>query len=106
MAKSIAPRFSRSFRRLCQVAALAGSDRQRRVIDGLLPIIMVWDDAKIYRSAIDLITQAEELFGLPLDVHEVEGAFDRAVSSGNIIYNNQREGYELPPLLPVMPTSA
>jgi hypothetical protein len=99
MAKPVAPRFSRSFRRLCQVAALAGSDRQRRVIDGLLPIIMAWDDAKVYRNAIDLIDQAGELFGLPLEAHEVEGAFDRAVSSGNIIYNDQRGGYELPPLL-------
>src|SRR5262245_1693966 len=95
MAKPIAPRFSRSFRRLCQVAALAGSDRLQRVIDGLLPIIMVWEDKRPYRSADDWVAVAQDLFNLPLEENEVDEAFDRAVTAGNLIYSTRRQAYEL-----------
>ena len=99
MAKPIAPRFSRSFRRLCQVAALAGSDRLQRVIDGLIPVIMVWDDRKTYSSATDWVSEANEEFGLPLAEVDVDNAFSRAVTAGSLIYNSQQQAYELPTVL-------
>jgi hypothetical protein len=95
MAKPIAPRFSRSFRRLCQVAALAGSDRLQRVIDGLLPAIMVWDDKKAYKVAADWVNEAREEFGLPLEERDVAAAFDRAITAGNLVYNPQQQVYEI-----------
>jgi hypothetical protein len=95
MAKPIAPRFSRSFRRLCQVAALAGSDRLQRVIDGLLPVIMVWDDKKAYTVPADWVNEAREEFGLPLEERDVDAAFDRAVAAGSLVYNSQQQAYEL-----------
>jgi hypothetical protein len=99
MAKPIAPRFSRSFRRLCQVAALTGSDRLQRVLDGLIPVIMVWDDKKAYKTAIDWVDAAREEFSLPLEEQDVDAAFERAVTAGTLVYNSQHQIYELSAVL-------
>ena len=95
MAKTVAPRFSRSFRRLCQVAALAGSDRLQRVIDGLLPVIVAWDESRMYCAPVDWVTAARDEFGLPLDEHDVGDAFDRAVTSGILTYESTTKSYVL-----------
>jgi hypothetical protein len=56
---------------------------------------MMWNETKEYRRATDWADEAKELFGLPLEVQEVESALGRAVSSGSILYNAQRKDYEL-----------
>jgi hypothetical protein len=63
---------------------------------------MVWADARDYKSAVDWMEEAKELFGLSLEQQEVEAAFDRAVSEGHLIYNPHRQSYELAPNVRVM----
>jgi uncharacterized protein YoxC len=98
MAKPVTPRFSRSFRRLCQVAAVAGSDRLQHVVDRLLPVVMVYD-TKTYRTTADWANSAHQLFELALEHGAVEEAVHRAVTSGHIIYNAQEQSYELSDIL-------
>jgi hypothetical protein len=89
-----APRFSRKFRRLCHVAALAGTDRLQTVLDGLLPVVMVYDD-RPWRSADDWAEAIEELFGLRLAEADLVGAQERAINAGVLVYNSFAKTYTL-----------
>ena len=71
----------------------------KREKDGLIPVIMVWDDRKTYSSATDWVSEANEEFGLPLAEVDVDNAFSRAVTAGSLIYNSQQQAYELPTVL-------
>jgi hypothetical protein len=92
--KVAAPRFSRSYRRLCQVAALAGSERLRHVVDGLVAVVMVYDDGP-WKGPADWISAAKNSFDLSLGEAEVQEAISRAIKDGRIIHDARSQTFDL-----------
>jgi hypothetical protein len=85
----MAPRFTKRFRRLCQVAAISGTERSQQVVDGLLPVAMVYGDGP-WREPEDWTSAIESLFGLSLSEVDVLAARDRAVQTRALGYNTFR----------------
>ncbi|MFF4064934.1 hypothetical protein [[Kitasatospora] papulosa] len=94
MAPLVAPRFTKRFRRLCQVAAISGTGRSQQVVDGLLPVAMVYSDGP-WREPEDWTSAIESLFGLSLSEADVLAARDRAIQSKVLSYNTFRNQYVL-----------
>ncbi|MEW2285578.1 hypothetical protein [Streptomyces sp. NPDC047841] len=94
MAPLVAPRFTKRFRRLCQVAAISGTGRSQQVVDGLLPVAMVYGDGP-WREPEDWISAIESLFGLSLPEADILAARDRAVQAKTLIYSTFRSQYVL-----------
>ncbi|MBT3164675.1 hypothetical protein HTV80_16385 [Streptomyces sp. Vc74B-19] len=94
MAPLVAPRFTKRFRRLCQVAAISGTGRSQQVVDGLLPVAMVYGDGP-WREPEDWISAIESLFGLSLSEADVLAGRDRAVQAKTLSYNTFRGQYVL-----------
>ena len=94
MALVVAPRFSKRFRRLCQAAAVAGTHRNEQVVDGLLPVAMVYGDGP-WRESEDWIMSIEDLFGLVVSEADVLAARDRAVEAKRLVYNTFARQYAL-----------
>ncbi len=89
-----APRFARSFRQLCQVAALAGSGRLEAVIDGLLIVIMLYGDGP-WKEALDWAGAIEQLFDLQINEDDMEAAIERARNQEVIKYNTFEQTFQL-----------
>lgn len=89
-----APRYSRSYRRLCQVAAAAGTARSAQVVRGLLPVAMVYGGGP-WREPDDWIDAVEQLFGISLVESDVQAALDEAVAAKDVLYTSYARTYEL-----------
>lgn len=89
-----APRFTKRFRRLCQVAAISGTERSQQVVDGLLPVSMVYGNGP-WREPEDWMGAIESLFGLSLSESDVSAARDRAIQAKTLSYNTFRGEYAL-----------
>ncbi|MFV2177949.1 hypothetical protein ACFHW2_40025 [Actinomadura sp. LOL_016] len=94
MAAIVAPRFTRRFRRMCQIAAISGTGRSREVIDGMLPVVMVYSDGP-WRRPLDWKQAINDLFGLDLPESDLREAISRADREQKIKLDRHSSEYEL-----------
>lgn len=94
MTPLVAPRFTKRFRRLCQVAAISGTGRNQQVVDGLLPVAMVYGNGP-WREPEDWMSAVESLFGLSLSEVDVSAALERATQAKTLSYNTFQGQYAL-----------
>lgn len=82
------------FRRICQVAAVADSNKLEETLDWLLVVMMFYGEGP-WRSADDWFEAIEESFGLDLALSDITQAIQRAVDSGKIRRDSFGDQYRL-----------
>lgn len=82
------------FRRICQVAAVADSNKLEETLDWLIVVMMFYDEGP-WRSADDWFEAIEESFGLDLALSDITKAIQRAVDSGKLRRDSFGDEYRL-----------
>jgi hypothetical protein len=96
MSRTVKPRFSESFRRLCQVAAITGTSRTYEVVDGLLPVAMVYGDGP-WRGTEDWAIAINRLFGLDVPAADIFMSIQRLMASEDLLFDARSDAYSLAP---------
>lgn len=86
---------SRVFRRTCQVAAVAGTNRLEEVLDWLIPVMVYYFGERRWSSADDWFEEIQEAFDIELGLHDISESLIRLVGSGHLIRDSYRDEYRL-----------
>jgi hypothetical protein len=83
-----------AFRRVCQVAAVAGSSRLEEMLDWLIPVLMYYFDGP-WRSPDDWYEAVQRSFGIDLGLHDIAESLERLLSARTLIRDTYRDEYRL-----------